>query len=561
MPTNVSTPIWACDLCGAKHGERLDLAERCESVPLPEVLPAGTPILTAWAGRFELARLAATGRIETDIRWGRTTPGHHREYQYQGPRDRIDVSGRDLLPGLPGFLQTFLDSDGTASGGGRPRIDGAAGRRLERTKLYRAFGLGADGARIRSVRPDWRPSSSTDYRYTAGTQAQPITPEVRRVFELLAVGLDSPRAYYGQRHALVERGRIDMLLAATRGCSPRAKGMLDTLSPDALDAEVEDLQRRWFAGEQVVAPEPRLVAGVTMTASRLSKDAKAAVAATGVKWPARTSASEYARLLLKETLMETQHARQRAFGTARIVAVGGGKGGVGKSTTAAALAVALAGAGRRVLLLDFDFESPSLRVMFGLPATVPISEDMSAIVPHEVLPGLRVFSHDGVAPRLLPARWSDAVVEDWVRFLGETIDASQADVVVLDLPAGRGAAEEQVFGFNSVAQADVFVAVGSADPLTMPALERSLEMQMHERRARIVVENLGRVVGVDASGMTVEVRPHGPVEVVEALAARQHAVFGGSLPYARGWRELADSDEMQALARMVSSPTAGATDT
>ena len=159
------------------------------------------------------------------------------------------------------------------------------------------------------------------------------------MFELLAVGLESPRAYYGQRHALVERGRIDMLLAATRGCGPRAKGMLDTLSPDALDAEVEDLQRRWFAGEQVVAPEPRLVAGVTMTASRLSKDAKAAVAATGVQWPARTSASEYARLLLKETLMETQHARQRAFGTARIVAVGGGKGGVGKSTTAAALAV------------------------------------------------------------------------------------------------------------------------------------------------------------------------------------------------------------------------------
>ncbi|MCB1332129.1 MAG: P-loop NTPase, partial [Roseivivax sp.] len=75
-----------------------------------------------------------------------------------------------------------------------------------------------------------------------------------------------------------------------------------------------------------------------------------------------------------------QAGPMKPAGVARIIAVGSGKGGVGKSTVSSNLAVALARAGRRVGLLDADIYGPSQPRMMGVTKR-PASPDGKIIEP------------------------------------------------------------------------------------------------------------------------------------------------------------------------------------
>ncbi|MBC7131133.1 P-loop NTPase, partial [Candidatus Bathyarchaeota archaeon] len=73
---------------------------------------------------------------------------------------------------------------------------------------------------------------------------------------------------------------------------------------------------------------------------------------------------------------------ERLRGVKRIIAVSGGKGGVGKSLVASTLALILARQGFRVGLFDVDFTSPSTHAILGVRGLQP-KEDMG-VVPAEV---------------------------------------------------------------------------------------------------------------------------------------------------------------------------------
>src|SRR3954452_13382559 len=74
-----------------------------------------------------------------------------------------------------------------------------------------------------------------------------------------------------------------------------------------------------------------------------------------------------------------------------IIAIGSGKGGVGKSTVSANVAVALARMGKKVGLLDADIYGPSMPLMMGLFGGKPTSDDGKRVRPLDAY-GVRVIS-------------------------------------------------------------------------------------------------------------------------------------------------------------------------
>lgn len=99
MPKNVSTPIWACKKCGSPFGDHYDAALRCESAPVPDALPTGTPLLTIAGGEFILAPLTPSGVVGTRAAEYNTRSGHFHHYRYSH-EDRVESD--TLRPGVPG---------------------------------------------------------------------------------------------------------------------------------------------------------------------------------------------------------------------------------------------------------------------------------------------------------------------------------------------------------------------------------------------------------------------------------------------------------------------------
>ena len=123
----------------------------------------------------------------------------------------------------------------------------------------------------------------------------------------------------------------------------------------------------------------------------------------------------------------------------RVIAVGSGKGGVGKSTVAVNLAVALSQQGLRVGILDADVYGPSLPTMLGISGK-PAYED-GAMVPHEAF-GLKVMSVGLLTKADDAMIWRGPMASQALtQMLTQTrwgTEAAPLDVLVVDLPPGTG---------------------------------------------------------------------------------------------------------------------------
>jgi|SRR5579872_2832111 ATP-binding protein involved in chromosome partitioning len=123
-------------------------------------------------------------------------------------------------------------------------------------------------------------------------------------------------------------------------------------------------------------------------------------------------------------------------GVNAIIAVGSGKGGVGKTTLAVNLAVALANMGHTVGLLDADVYGPNVPLMLGVNGQ-PRMSGADKIEPLQAF-GVKVISVGFLNPGDKPIIWRGPMLHQIVRqFLGQ-VDWGQLDYMVVDLPPGTG---------------------------------------------------------------------------------------------------------------------------
>jgi ATP-binding protein involved in chromosome partitioning len=124
-----------------------------------------------------------------------------------------------------------------------------------------------------------------------------------------------------------------------------------------------------------------------------------------------------------------------------IIAVGSGKGGVGKSTTAVNLALALAADGARVGVLDADIYGPSVPTMLGLSGR-PDSPDGKSIEPMRAH-GIEAMSIGLLVDLDTPMIWRGPMATSALtQLLNETLwggpSGEGLDYLIVDLPPGTG---------------------------------------------------------------------------------------------------------------------------
>jgi ATP-binding protein involved in chromosome partitioning len=116
----------------------------------------------------------------------------------------------------------------------------------------------------------------------------------------------------------------------------------------------------------------------------------------------------------------------------KIIAVSGGKGGIGKSTVASVLALCMAKNGYRTGLLDLDLSGPSTHIILGIEGVYP--EEDKGLIPPEIdgIKYMSIIYFAGNNPSPLRGRDISNII---IELLTITI-WGQLDVLILDMPPG-----------------------------------------------------------------------------------------------------------------------------
>lgn len=217
----------------------------------------------------------------------------------------------------------------------------------------------------------------------------------------------------------------------------------------------------------------------------------------------------------------------------RIVAIGGGKGGVGKSLVAANVGIFLATLGKRVILIDGSFGAPNLHIFAGVPRPArSLSEALAANGPAladlavpTYVPGVKLIAGVYDPP------WIAEPGPTFVRMICEQLRTLPADWVVVDLGPGLASPTLELF-----LEADISMVVAVPDPTSIELMHRFVKAAFlklldrrglaHLVRSRTGEEKPGELEGGAPSPLEIW------LDAVEDGAAEVHELRDAILGYA-----------------------------
>ena len=228
-------------------------------------------------------------------------------------------------------------------------------------------------------------------------------------------------------------------------------------------------------------------------------------------------------------------------GIKNIIAVGAGKGGVGKTTVAVNLAIALAKCGGKVGVIDADLYGPNVPIMLGIKTQ--LTTDGQKIVPAEKY-GLQVISMGFLTADDAPIIWRGPMLHGALQQFFREVKWIDLDYLVVDMPPGTGDVALTLSQTVPVAGAIVVTTpqqVSLADSRRAVAMYKKLNMPPIG-----IIENMSHFVCPNCQHEA-DIFGHGGGE---RMAAELNLPFLGRIPIYQPIREGSDTG----VPLMISEP-------
>jgi len=190
---------------------------------------------------------------------------------------------------------------------------------------------------------------------------------------------------------------------------------------------------------------------------------------------------------------------------AHVVAIGSGKGGVGKTTVAVNIAIALAKLGYKVGLLDADIYGPNVPTMMGVTRQPNVVNEnrIEPILAH----GVKFISVGLISPGDKPMVMRGPMLHQIIRQFLQQVEWGELDFLIVDLPPGTG---DVVISLVQTVPLTGAVVISTGSSVALQDARKALEM-FHQVKVDVLgmVENMsqmtlpsGEVIDVFGAGGT-----------------------------------------------------------
>jgi len=218
-------------------------------------------------------------------------------------------------------------------------------------------------------------------------------------------------------------------------------------------------------------------------------------------------------------------------GVKNVIAVGAGKGGVGKTTVAINLALALSQCGSKVGIIDGDIYGPNVPMMLGLKAE--LVTDGQKIVPAEKF-GMQVMSMAFLTGDDAPIIWRGPMLHGALQQFFREVRWNNLDYLIIDLPPGTG---DVVLSLSQTVSVAGAIVVTTPQQVSLADSRRALAMYKKLNIPTLgIVENMSHFVCPSCSHEA-DIFGHGGGE---RMAADLGVAFLGRVPIYQPIREGSD---------------------